>query len=147
MKASKLGRWPGYAAAVWALIFALFHVLWAAGWYIGLEYEPAQHAFGKEWFLVYDIVVATMLVFAVFVALSLVGAWGKRVPRRLVRFLAWSGTVLLLVRGGGGALQDLYLVAVGRMVWKPMLVWEVWFCVGAGLFLLTSWRFGRGQET
>jgi hypothetical protein len=59
------GSWMGYGAALWALIFAAFHIVWATGWYIGLEEEPASTAFAKRWFLVYDLVVAGMCAFAV----------------------------------------------------------------------------------
>jgi hypothetical protein len=74
------GSWAGYGAALWALIFAAFHIVWATGWYIGLEGEPASTAFAKRWFLVYDLVVAGMCAFAVPVALALTLPWGRRLP-------------------------------------------------------------------
>ena len=143
MPPSSMGRWPGYAAAIWALLFAVLHVVWAAGWYIGLDHETARRAFDQTWKLVYDIVVAGMCGLAVLVALALVGTWGRQVPRRLVRVLAWSGTGLLVLRGGGGVMEGMFLAAVGKFVWEPMMLWEIWFCVGAALFLHPTWRFGR----
>ncbi len=45
MLASQVGAtsrhyWIAYAAACWTLVFAAFHIVWAAGWYIGLD--PVQ---------------------------------------------------------------------------------------------------------
>src|SRR5512145_987295 len=28
----RVGPWVAYAAALWALVFAAFHIVWAAGW-------------------------------------------------------------------------------------------------------------------
>ncbi|HEV8367981.1 MAG TPA: type II toxin-antitoxin system HicA family toxin [Pyrinomonadaceae bacterium] len=61
-------HWVAYGAALWALIFALFHMIWATGCYIGLDHEQARKAFVKTPFLVYDLVVAAMCAFAVPVA-------------------------------------------------------------------------------
>jgi hypothetical protein len=51
------------------------------GWYVGLDHESASRAFAKTSFLIYDIVVACICTFAVFVALALVMPWGRRLPR------------------------------------------------------------------
>ncbi len=100
--------WAGYAAATWALIFALLHVVWAMGWHIGLDPELARQAFQQRWFLIYDVVVAALCALAVWVALALVRPWGSRLPRSLVGGLAWSGTAVLILRGGAGAAQTVY---------------------------------------
>lgn len=135
--------WAAYTAAVWALIFAVLHVVWAFGWYVGLDQESAQQAFQRRWFLVYDLVVAALCLLGVAVALALVQPWGQRVPRWLVGTFAWSGTGLLLLRGGAGAIQTTYLAATGRGWSLRSMFWESWFCVGAILFGLSAWRFWR----
>jgi hypothetical protein len=140
------GSWVGYAAALWALIFAAFHIVWATGWYIGLEEEPASTAFAKRWVLVYDLVVAGMCVVAVPVALALVQPWGRRLPRSLIGALAWTGTGLLVVRAGGSLVQLLYMVATGTFVPRPRDLWEVWFYLGAVLFSISTWRFWRVRK-
>ena len=138
--------WAGYGAALWALIFAALHVVWATGWYVGLDQELSQKAFQQRWFLVYDLVVAGLCALAVAVALALVQPWGRRLPRWLVGLLAWSGTGLLVLRGGGGALQTAYVAATGRDVLEPMRFWEGWFCLGAVLFSLSAWKFSRASR-
>jgi len=77
------------------------------------------------------------------VALALVQPWGTRLPRLLVGGLAWCATVLLVLRGGAGAAQTAYVAATGRNILVVYRLWEVWFCVGALLFGLTTWRYWR----
>ena len=136
----------GYATASWALTFALLHVAWAAGWYVLLPKEEAVRAFSQRWFWAYDVVVAGACGLAMLVALALVQPWGQRVPRWLLGGLAWSGTALLVLRGGGGALQAAYLVATGRFSLGPMHLYEFWFCLGAVLFSVTLWQSRRASR-
>jgi hypothetical protein len=135
--------WTGYAAALWALIFAVLHVTWAAGWHIGLDPECAREAFELRWFLIYDLVVGALCALAALVALALVHPWGMRLPRALVGGLAWSGSAVLILRGGAGAAQTVYVTATGRRILVLSRFWELWFCVGAVLFAVSTWRFWR----
>jgi len=139
--------WAGYAAATWALIFALLHVVWAMGWHIGLDPELARQAFQQRWFLIYDVVVAALCALAVWVALALVRPWGSRLPRSLVGGLAWSGTVVLILRGGAGAAQAVYVAATGRSVMEVYRLWEAWFCLGALLFGISTWQYWRRSRS
>lgn len=72
--------WVAYAGALCALIFAVFHVIWATGWYVGLNPETARIAFAKTPFFVYDLMVAGICAFAVSVALALAMPWGQSPP-------------------------------------------------------------------
>ena len=136
--------WAAYGAALWALIFAVFHLIWATGWYVGLDPESARKAFAKTPFLVYDLVVAGMCAFAVPVALALAMPWGHRLPRWLVGLFAWTGTGLLLLRSVASVVQAVYLIGTRqfpvetRGLWE---LWELWFYLGATLFSLATWRF------
>jgi hypothetical protein len=141
------GSWAGYGAALWALIFAAFHIVWATGWYIGLDAAQARIAFAKTSFFVYDLVVAGMCAFAVPVALALAMPWGRRLPRRQVGLFAWLGTGLLMLRSMGSMVYTVYLIATGQFVvlierWS---LWELWFYLGAVLFGMSTWRFWRVQ--
>jgi hypothetical protein len=135
--------WTGYAAALWALIFAVFHVVWATGYYVGLDPDLSRKAFEQRWFLIYDLVVAAICALGVLVALALVRSWGRRLPRSLVGVLAWCGSTVLVLRGGAGAAQSLYVAATGRSIFVIYRLWELWFCVGAALFVVSTWRFWR----
>lgn len=132
-----------HVAAVWALVFAGFHLVWAAGWYVGLDPVAARQMFAVTWKLVYDLVVAGLCVVGAVVALALKQPWGRRLPRWFVGGLAWTGTGFLILRGGGGAIQTLYWAASGRLVIERSLIWELWFCLGAILFWFSVRRYWR----
>jgi hypothetical protein len=135
--------WVAYAAAGWALIFGVFHIVWAAGWYIGLDPVAARANFAVPWKLAYDLVAGGMCFVAVPVSLALGMPWGRRVPRRLLGFLAWTGTGLLVLRAGGGLLQGVYELVSGRFDIRRVGIWEPWFYLGAALFGLNLWRSRR----
>jgi hypothetical protein len=137
--------WPAYGAALWALIFAIFHVIWATGWYVGLDAETASVAFSKTPFLVYDLVVVGVCIFAVPVALGLAMPWGRR-HARLVTLFAWIGTGLLVVRSVASIIQSIYLIVTCQFPIETRSLWELWFYLGAILFSLATWRFWRSRD-
>ena len=142
----RLGHWVAYAAALWAAVFASFHIVWAAGWYPLLDAEQARIAFATPWKWAYDVVVAGMCVIAVPVALAPVRSWGQHVPRRLIYVLAWIGSALLVLRSVASLVQAGYLAATGRFRFVDMGIWEPWFYLGAILFALSTWRSRRVEK-
>ena len=133
----------GYAAALWAFVFAVLHAVWAAGWYVLLPQGEARGAFSRPWFRVYNLVVTGACLVAVLLALALARPWGRRVPRLLLGSIAWVGTALLVLRGGGSLLQMAYLVITGRYFYQPVHLYEMWFWLGAVLFSMTLLRLHR----
>jgi hypothetical protein len=125
------------------LVFAAFHFIWAGGWYVGLDSVAARQMFAITWKLIYDLVVGGLCIIGVAVAMALAHPWGLRWPRWLVGGLAWTGTSLLIVRGGGGVVQTLYWGVTGRDIIQLSLIWELWFCLGAVLFWLSVRRYWR----
>ena len=143
----RIGPWIAYAAALWATVFAIFHIVWAAGWYPLLDAEQARIMFTTPWKLAYDVAVAAMCVIAVPVALAPVMSWGRHVPRRLIYTLAWIGSALLVLRSVASLAQAGYLIATDRFRLADMGIWELWFYLGATLFSLSTWRSrGMGKE-
>ena len=144
-----VGIWVAYAAALWAAVFAVFHIIWAAGSYPLLDAEATRIAFATPWKWTFDVVVAAMCVVAVPVALAPVMAWGRRAPQRLVYRLAWIGSALLVLRLTAALGQTAYLIAVGRFHFSIIGIWDWWFVLGAILFSLSTWRSsreGRGRS-
>lgn len=139
----RIGPWVAYAAALWASVFAIFHIIWATGWYPLLDAERARVMFATPWKWAYDVVVAAMCVIAVPVALAPVMSWGQHAPRRLIYTLAWIGSALLVLRSVASLIQTGYLVAAGRFHLAAMGIWEPWFYLGAILFSLNTWRSSR----
>jgi hypothetical protein len=132
-------RWVAYAAALWASVFAVFHIIWAAGWYPLLNAEQARVAFATPWKWAYCVVVAVVCLIAVPVVLAPVSAsLGQHLPRRVVFTLASVGTTLLVLRAGASLVQVAFSAASGRFT--ALGIWEPWFYLGAVLFTLSTWR-------
>ena len=127
-----------YAAAIWSAVFAVPHIIWAAGWYPLLNAENARTAFSTPWKWWYNAVVAAMCVIAVPVVLAPGSSWEHRVPRRLIYTLACIGSALLVLRAGASLVQVAYLAATGRLV--ALGIFEPWFYLGAVLFAVSTWR-------
>ena len=136
-----VGPWVAYAAALWAAVFAVFHIIWAAGWYPLLNAAEARAGFATTWKWVYLVFVTAMFVIAVPVALTPVTAWGRRLPQSLMYRLAWTGTALLMLRLVAMLAQTAYLVAVGRFRYAFVGHWDWWFILGAILFSASTWRW------
>src|SRR5262245_51306876 len=133
--------WAAYAAALWALTFAVFHMIWACGWYIGLDAAEARVAFQKPLTLAYDLLVAVMCLVGAVVALVPVHPWGAWLRRRELRGIAWAGTGLLVLRAVAGAIQVGYFLAIGRVSLPDISPWDYWFTLGAILFGVSTWRY------
>jgi hypothetical protein len=130
-------------------VFAVFHILWAAGWYPLLDAAGARAAFAIWWKWTFDVVVAGMCVVAVPVMLAPVTSWGARIPQRLVRSLAYVGTALLVPRSTASLVQTGYFVATDRFRFAAVGIWEWWFHLGpeftsvelnSGLFPISRFR-------
>ena len=132
-----------YGAALWALIFAALHISWAMGWYIGLDAESARKAFERRWFLAYDLIAAGLCVLGAGLALALIQSWGRRLSRLLIGVLAWGCAGILILRAGAGVIYLAFLAAVGNNISSVLSFWDWWFCLGAGLFAASVWRFCR----
>ena len=138
--------WIVYSAASWALIFAGFHIIWAAGWYPLLDAEGMRVAFAVPWKWWFDVVVAGMCIIAAPVSLALFFPWGQRVPRRALVTVAWIGTALLVSRAVASIVQTLYLIVAHGFSLPRMSVWEPWFYLGATLFSLNLWSWNVAQR-
>ena len=136
--------WPAFGAALWSAVFAVFHIVWALGWYVGLNAEEARKAFQVPWKLAFDIVVVGFCILGVFLALAFVQPWGRKLPR-IVRFVGWCATGLLVLRSSGSIVQITYFAVVGKLRTNldKTAVWELWFYLGAVLFGSSFWRFRR----
>jgi len=133
--------WAAYGAAIWATIFAVFHIVWAAGWYPLLNAEGARIAFAVPWKWWFDVVVAVMCVVAIPVALAPVTSLGQHISQPLVFGLAITGSTLLVLRATASLIQVGYHISTGRFA--GLAIWEPWFYLGAVLFGLSTWQARR----
>ena len=135
--------WVIYGAALWALLFAVLHVAWAAGWYIGLDVEQARAAFQQTWFWAYDLIAAVMCALGAIVALAILRTRKQGLPHTILNLLLFCGTGLLVLRGTAGIIKIIYLAANGHNVLESAALWDFWFCLGAILFCLAIWQIRR----
>jgi hypothetical protein len=100
------GRAAAYTAFGWVLVFLAWHVVWVV---TGLKVPSAaeHHGSARVVVQVFGVVVLLMTAVGVVLPLALAQSWGRRIPRRILLTLAWSGCALLGVRGLAGVGDDL----------------------------------------
>jgi hypothetical protein len=135
------GRWINYAACLWALLFAAPHVWWALGFPAGFPGGPARGRANHQlmmttWRYYFDVAVIFLSLLAIFVALALIRAWGRIIPRRILRTMAWMASAMLMLRGVAGLLVD----GTRDPVWWPT------FLVGGILFGSVAWAARRPDQ-
>lgn len=147
--------WPAYSAAVWAFLFGLLSLYWAAGgtWLLDTIGEAITAPALQGEPLMVAVVWASVLVkFAVVApALGLVQSWGQAFPRW---FLLWGGGLaagLLVLYGGAGIIQQVLMV-VGLVevsaTFAPVLYWHLflwspYWLLGGVFFALATVHLAR----
>lgn len=154
---SRLGRWAGYAAAGWAILFAIRGTYWALGGTVGLgtlsqgirraAAEGDRSLFAALW------VTVALEVFAAGLALTLAKSPGQRLSRRLplVGGRRIPDSALLLLAFGAGALLAVHgglflsfgLFSTSDDAYWYTRFWGPWFLLGGILFLVAAWTYLR----
>jgi hypothetical protein len=148
--------WIAYLAAALGLLFAVPSVYWALGgtWLLdtlgGAIEERARARDGT--LIVVTWVTAILKVIGGLLPLAMVQPWGRRFPRKLMRFAAWIAAGGLVLYG---AVQTLAVGLVYLEVVPPeehleqralrwrLFLWEPWFLVWGVALGLTAWTHGR----
>ncbi|MGG1572509.1 DUF3995 domain-containing protein [Fictibacillus sp. NRS-1165] len=148
MKVEKEQKRAAYAACIWMIIFGAAHIYSAFGGYYAVSSDPGtHHADSLEWMA--NIVVTMMCIAGIFVSLAAVRAWGRTVPRWTVSIPAWSGCILLVLRGGGGAIDQIFRLtgilpygffgsAESQYVTWAGRIFDAYVMIGAILFVMTT---------
>jgi Protein of unknown function (DUF3995) len=161
-------RWPAYAAASWAFVFALVSFYWALGGTVGaatnapaitepvLAREPAAVA-------VIWITGALKLLLAALALLLLwprprrVPTWASNwLPRRLLIGTGWVVTALMAGYEGLASLVQHALMVAGVLDipaglgetsarWH-LVLWDPWWLLGGVLLGLATWVFQRASR-
>lgn len=99
---ANVSRRAAYAAFGWVLAFVAWHVVWAV---TGLPF-PHNHWSGaaRVLFWAFDAITWGIWAVGIVLPLALARPWGRRVPRWMLLWAAWTGCALLGARGiaGGG---------------------------------------------
>jgi hypothetical protein len=152
--------WIAYAACAWAFGHASLSLYWAAGGTAGLGTlsEGIQEmALARDPSLVALVwLVAVLKILAGLLALALARPWGRRLPQRPLRVLAWLGGAGMTLYGVAwivqGALVSLGVVGSAASVepafWWYLFLWAPVWLLGGLLFVLTAWAAaGNGRRT
>lgn len=145
--------WAGYAACVWALLFAVLSFYWAAGGRAGIRTlskairEPALRRDGGFVAILWG--TGVLKVLAALLALALVRRWGTTIPRWMLLVAGWGTAVLLTLYGTAGVIGAL-LAELGvtdptepETVRWYLFLWEPLWLVGGLLFVAAAWRYTR----
>ncbi|GHO46558.1 hypothetical protein [Ktedonospora formicarum] len=145
------GRWSGYAACAWALLFAAAHVYWACGGNIGLAPETSQEASvqfsANPWLYVvgWGLNIALFVIEALF-PLTLVWS-GKSQWVALIAgyvgMILFAMDSLLFAHEISGCLLALGVCALGIIVGllRPRNQ-----SVSRWMVLFATWAFGIGMS-
>ena len=140
------------AAFLWSLTFGLLHFAWAFAYLWWPAFGSAtlgptfEQAFSRPPFMLYDLAVAVLFVFAALLALAVVWPGRAGFPRWMVTSGVWTAGVLLFLRGAAGVVVDfLDLAGLTTGTWNPFNFYDFWFLFGGSLFLATAWA-NRSSE-
>jgi hypothetical protein len=159
----RIGRparsWPPYAAAVWLVVFVLWHLPVALGWTAVATGTAADAApVSRIVFHAYNGTLMAMASAGVAVVLATVRPWGRRIPRRLLTTPLLIGSTLLVVRGVPGFAEFILQVTgvapaglmggqptTGSVRWAEYAI-NLYFFLGALLLVPTTRRYLRGAS-
>lgn len=154
-----------YVAMWWALLFAAIHLYWATGQNFGISTAGnTNKSVSFAVFVAYDLFIVVLLLIGAAIAATLLRPdWQRRYPRWMLRTGAWIATVLLLLRGGLGLLEDV-LRGIGllphgffgmsnedlfgtahpsaAMLWSSIAI-EAYFLLGGIMFAVTLRSYYR----
>lgn len=157
MASDRPRRWSAFAAAGWAFVFAAMSFYWAVGGTLGGETigeSIAGPAARREpWMVAVLWITGALKALAGVFALALVEPWGRRLPRRLMRALAWIGggglllySVALLVQHGlmaAGVIERASSLSATELRWH-VFFWDPFWLLGGILFTAAAYEYGRG---
>ena len=102
--AQRLER-AAYAAFGWVLAFLTWHVVWAVTG-LGFPQPSLHHGAARMIFWAFDVIIYVMVAVGIALPLALARPWGRRVPRWMLLWAAWTGCALLGARGMAGIADD-----------------------------------------
>jgi len=146
--------WAGYAACVWALVFAAITFYWAAGGTAGGDtIGPAITNMARDpAFIAALWGIGALKLLGGLLALALVRPWGRVLPRWMLLTAAWGGGILMVLYGGASWVQEGLMVSgviripagLGPTAARwHVLLWDPWWLLGGILFIIAAWSYGR----
>ena len=135
-----VSRRAAYAAFGWVLAFLAWHVVWAV---TGLPFS-SHHYHGAAQMLMwgFDAIMAVMWAVGIALPPALARPWGRRVPRWMLLWPAWTGCALLGARGIAGVADD-----VARAIGFPRGLTGMTMAQEMGTGHPSAWMWIAGTAT
>jgi hypothetical protein len=152
-------RWA-WAAAAWAFLFAALSFAWAIGAMAGAGWgaETTGKVFEelvkeRDTSLIVSLwVTGALKAVAGLLALALVQAWGRHVPRRWRLGAAWLAGAGMTLYGLANFVDHGLMLSGVRGIpdglgetaaWWHLLLWDPFWTLGGVLFIAAAWTAGR----
>ncbi|MEU0402948.1 DUF3995 domain-containing protein [Streptomyces sp. NPDC006197] len=152
------GRWPGFAAAAWGVLFAVPSFVWASGGTFGVQatVAPSLVELAHDrvtWFLAVLWLTGLLKLFGAAIGIGLTRRRGKWTGRFMVFcgggaavLLVWHGCLfvghgVLVEAGAWDAAPDL----VGLTRWY-LYLWGPWFIAGGLAFAAAATHYVRRHD-
>ncbi|WP_037356327.1 DUF3995 domain-containing protein [Amycolatopsis orientalis] len=141
-KQTELSKWPGYAAAVWGVLFAIPSFGWATGCTFGAQstVSPSLVELAQDrvpWFVAVLVGTGLLKAFGAVIGVGLTRPRGRRLGRTMV-FCGSAAAILLTWHGGlfvvQGVLVKAGAVAPAELVNWYLYLWGPWFIAGGLAF-------------
>jgi hypothetical protein len=151
------GERLGYAACLWAILFALNSFYWGMGGRLGVGtlgtgLEDLALAGDPEIIAIVWMTGLLKLIAALF-PLALVRRWSGLIPRRLLLLGTWGAGLLFLIYGiinliqhglmAAGINPVAHMIGTMRAVYWHLFFWDPIWLIGGILFTLTAWYYSR----
>ncbi|MCZ4125422.1 hypothetical protein [Streptomyces sp. H39-S7] len=107
MKSIGESRWAAYAAFVWMVSSVVWHI----GMGVVADDDVADGGpWGYTAYIAYDSLIIIMSIVGAVLCLATVRPWGDRLSRRTVLAPIAIGSVLLIVRGVPGLIENIFVL-------------------------------------
>ncbi|HEY1639510.1 MAG TPA: hypothetical protein VGG35_02380 [Streptosporangiaceae bacterium] len=101
-----ISRRAAYAAFGWVLIFVAWHVVWFFTVFRFPQSSAHFHGAAVVLYWAVDAITDVMWAVGIVLPLALGRPWGRRVPRWMLLWAAWTGCALLGARGIAGVADE-----------------------------------------
>jgi len=143
-----LTSWAGYGGCAWALAYVPIHIYWAitgSSWPFGELPASLQVVQWREANWAATVVITSAAV----VSLALVQPWARRLPRRILLGVVWTGAVFAVLHWLVISTQILLLMIgiTGGVATKfdrwNLFVFEPWFLIMGMLLAVAAAQYAR----
>ncbi|KAB1946340.1 DUF3995 domain-containing protein [Micromonospora sp. ALFpr18c] len=110
MPVSRSPRWA-YGALAWLILFTASHVVLVL---VAGDDPTGDGPWGRRAYLIFNVVLIVMSTVGAAVVAATVRPWARQLPRWLILIPLWFGSILLVLRGVPGMVENVLMVTGNR---------------------------------